>query len=274
MKLLVLASNLNIEKYLDYVDGFIFGYDGFSVNNPYNINLDNLKKINKLCKENNKELFISLNKNIYSREIDKLKKELKEIDKLNLNGILYADTCFINLKDNINTPLFWSQEHLTTNYNTINLWCEYGSSGANISNDITLREIKEIRKNIKCTLFLQLFGYVPIFTSKRHEIKNYTDTFNIKDNSKINYMEKEDKMYPIVDDIEGTTTYSSYILDSYDELKELNDIDYGILNSFDIEENTFLEILKIYSGKSTKKINDLLKVDKGFLYQETIYKVK
>ena len=41
-----------------------------------------------------------------------------------------------------------------------------------------------------------------------------------------------------------------------------------------LQEKTFLEILKIYNGKSTKKINNLLKVDKGFLYKETIYKVK
>lgn len=277
MKLLVMPSKLDIKDTINYTDGYIFGIKGYSVNTPFDINLEQLKEINKICKENNKELFISLNKNIYSRELDDLKELLTSIEELNLNGILYADTCFINLKKELNliTPIIWSQEHLTTNYNTINLWCSYGADGAYLSPEITLREIKEIRENTNSTLIVPIFGYIPIFTSKRHMLNNYVDNFNLKDNSNINYIEKEEKIYPIIDNTEGTVTYSNNILNGINELNDLNEINYLTLNSFDINEDTFLEILKIYNHKSDKKIEELIEnIDTGFLHKETIYKVK
>ena len=64
---------------------------------------------------------------------------------------LYSDVCFINLKNELglNYDLIWSQEHLTTNYGTINFWQEYGVNYTYISPDITLNEILEIKQNTK-----------------------------------------------------------------------------------------------------------------------------
>ena len=51
-----------------------------------------------------------------------------------------------------------------------------------------------------------------MFVSKRHLIKNYLEYFHLSDNSKINYIEKEDKIYPIIDDNISTSVYSNNIL--------------------------------------------------------------
>lgn len=277
-KILIMPSNMNIENTYSDTDGYIFGLNEWSVNMPLDITLEDIKQIKEQIKE--KELFISLNKNIYSSELEELKTILKELDKLNLSGILYADTCFINLKKELNlkTPLVWSQEHLTTNYATINFWNQYGVNYAYISPEITLEEIKEIRKNTNAKLMVPIFGYLPMFTSKRHIVKNYLNHFNLKDNSKINYIEKENKTYPILDNEEGTVAYTSHILNGFEEYIELEDIDYVTLNSFDIDEEKLLKVLKIYKEKDISKkeeINNLFpNIDKGFLYKETIYKVK
>lgn len=277
-KILIMPSNMNIEKTYSNTDGYIFGLNKWSVNMPLDISLDELKQIKKQIKE--KELFISLNKNIYSSELEELKKVLQELDELNLSGILYADTCFINLKKELHlkTPLVWSQEHLTTNYATINFWNQYGASYTYLSPEITLEEIKEIRKHTHVKLIVPIFGYLPMFTSKRHIIKNYLTHFHLKDHSKINYIEKEHKTYPIYDNEEGTVAYTAHILNGFEEYLELEDMDYVTLNSFTIEEETFLKVLKIYKEKDISKkeeINNLFpNIDKGFLYKETIYKVK
>lgn len=278
-KLLIMPSNINIEGTLEYSDGYLFGLKDMSVNMPLDITLEEVKNINKIIKENNKELFISLNKNFLSSELDDLKIVLKELDSLDITGIFYADTCFINLKKELDlkTPLVWSQEHLTTNYETINFWKSYGVEYTYLSSEITLEEIKEIRENTTSKLIVPIFGYLPMFTSKRHAVKNYLDNFKLEDNSKINYIEKENKIYPIIDNKEGTVTYSSHILNGYEEYKTLDKIDYVTLNSFDIKEDIFNKIVKIYKEKteSEESIEALLdNLDKGFLYKETIYKVK
>ena len=267
-KLLVLPSNKEIDILIDKCDAFLFGIKGYSVNVPCLIDINELKELTKI----NKEIFISLNKNMRNEDIDKLKEMLLEIDKLNIKGIFYADTCFINLKKelNIKTDLVWSQEHLTTNYATINFYKKYGVNYTYLSSEITLNEIKEIRKNTDSKLIVPIFGFLPIFVSFRHAVKNYLKTFNINDNSKINYIEKENNIYPIIDDELGTTVYSNKILDGFEEYSEL-DIDYVTLNEFNIDREIFLKVLDKYNGKDS---NYELNTDKGFLYKETIYKVK
>lgn len=266
-KILVIPNKLNFDEY--DCDGFILGLKNYSVNMPYSYSLEDIKNI-----KTDKEIFICMNKNIFSSELDEVKNILLELDKLNIKGVLYADTCFVKIKKDLNLKLdlVWSQEHLTTNYETINYWNEFGVNYVYISSDITYREIKEIKKSSKAKLIVPLFGYMPIFTSFRHEVKNYLDEFNLKDNSDINYIYKEDLIYPIVDNEIGTVVYSNYILNGYKEYKEL-EVDYVALNSFNIDDEDFKNVLKVFKEK---KLDDLefKNSSKGFLYNETIYKVK
>lgn len=275
-KILVMPSDNNIEK-LKETDGYLLSLQGWSVNSPYKVTLEEIKNIKNEMKS--KEIFVSLNKNIYSSEIESLKNILKEIEILELAGIFYADTCFIQLKKELHlkTPLIWAQEHLTTNYETINFWNQYGVSGAYLSPEITLKEIEEIKNHTSSTLVVPIFGYLPMFSSKRHEIKNYFNHFQIQDSSPIYYIEKENKSYPIIDEEDGTTAYTAFILNGFEEYLKLN-VDYVTLNSFDIDSEVFLKILNIYKNKNieeAKKIEQWISnLDKGFLYKETIYKIK
>jgi len=275
-KILVMPSDNNIEK-LRETDGYLLSLQGWSVNSPYKVTLEEIKNIKNEMKS--KEIFVSLNKNIYSSEIESLKNILKEIETLELAGIFYADTCFIQLKKELHlkTPLIWAQEHLTTNYETINFWNQYGVSGAYLSPEITLKEIEEIKNHTSSTLVVPIFGYLPMFSSKRHEIKNYFNHFQIQDSSPIYYIEKENKSYPIIDEEDGTTAYTAFILNGFEEYLKLN-VDYVTLNSFDIDSEVFLKILNIYKNKNieeAKKIGQWISnLDKGFLYKETIYKIK
>ena len=170
---------------------------------------------------------------------------------------------------------------MTNNYYTTNFWYENGVEYTWVSNDITLREMKEIKENTKASLMVTLFGYIPIFASRRHLVKNYLKTFNLESNNTINYISKEGKTYPLVDDSLGTYGYSDFILNGINE-KLLLDYDYIVLNSFLIEEDTFIKVLDIFNSVNEdnvldkeKEINDmLLNTKKGFFYEETVYKVK
>ena len=266
-KLLVMPNNTNIEELDKYTDAYLFGLKDYSVNVPCEITLEELKNI-----KTDKDIFLSMNRNMFNEDISKLKEILKDIDSYNLKGIFYADTCFINLKDelNIKTPLVWSQEHLTTNYETINFWATYGIKYTYLSGEITKEEIKEIIKKAESKIIVPIFGHLPMFVSARHIVKNYLTTFNLKDDSKTNFIENDNHIYPIIDNEIGTMVYSDYILDGYEEMEELN-ADYYTLNEFNIDRNTFIEVLKKYNNLGG---NYELNTSKGFLYQATIYKVK
>ncbi len=249
----------------DYVDAYLIPLKDLSINYINSFTLDEIKKI----KELNKEIFIILNKNIHNDELDILKQTLKEIEKLNINGIMFYDISLVNLKLKLNlkTSLVWSQEHLVTNYGTINYWNKKGIEYAYLSSELTKREIDEIRGNTNSKLFLNVFGYIPMFTSKRHLVDNYVDTFNLE-NNKQNTIFKEGKMYNIMDVNLGTTVYSNYILNIVEQ--NFKNIDYLVFNSNLIDEKDFCEVLENYN----KDVHNKLKKETGFLYQETIYKVK
>lgn len=267
-----------IIKTKDMVDGFIIGIKDFCVNTNYKI--EDFSLLNDL---KDKDIFISLNKNMHDSDINKVKDILIELNNYNIKGIIYYDVGVLNIynKLNLNYDLIWAQEHLVTNYNTINYWNQMGANYAFISNDITEEEIIDIVKNSKSKLLINLFGYLPMFVSKRHIVKNYLEYFKLNDNSKINYIEKEDKKYPIIDSNIGTEVYSNNILNGIKTFVNI-DFDYVVLNSFNINLEDFTEIIDMFKNvdksnveKYYTKINSMFKnIDEGFLNTKTIYRVK
>lgn len=283
MKLLIMPSSIEqVNNTLTLIDGIIVGLDKLCINMPNNFNYSEIKELIKLCKDNNKEIFVSLNKNIHNSELEYLKKIMIDLDNYDINGLLYYDIALVNIKKvlNLKTPLVWNQEHLTTNYLTSNYWYDHGAIYTYLSSEITLDEVNEIANNCKALTMITMFGYLPMFVSRRHLVKNYLDTFNINDKSKINYIEKESKRYQIIDNDEGTIAYSSSILNGIDDILNIK-TDYIVLNSFSIDSDLFVNVVDMFKNANSynikeykERIDSILNTDTGFLHQETIYKVK
>lgn len=268
MKLLIIPNNLNqIED--PNIDGFIVGVKGLCVN----VNLElSVAEINNL--NTSKEIFVALNKNIHNTDLEYLEEVMRSLK--NIKGVLYYDVAVVSLYQKINPSyaLVWSQEHLVTNSVTCNYWLSKGVKMAYLSGDITLDEIIKIRENTKMQLIAPIFGYLPMFVSKRHLVKNYLECFNIKDNSNIYYLKKDDNLYPLLDK-DDTSVFSAHILNGFDALEHL-DVDYITLNAFLIDDDKFKEIVRIFKErKCPEKLKEMFpNLDTGFLYKETIYRVK
>lgn len=280
-KIVIIPNNKdNIYNLLNSDNYLLIGIEDYSVN-TLNISFEEIIELTK--KYNN--IFLSMNKNIYNNELEYVEKVLIQIDKLNIKGLFYYDVGILNIvkRLNLNINLIWSCEHYTTNYFTINYWYNNGVKSTFLSNEITLNEIEEIIDNTKSSLFVQLFGYIPMYVSKRHAVKNYLNHFNLDMNSNRYYLFKEDKKYSIIDNKNGTIIYTNFILNGLSEyLKIMNKIDYVILNGYDISDDKLNDIISIFKEVNTDNIDSLnSKIDKmfnnlekGFLYEETIYRVK
>lgn len=276
-KILGMMNTLDIEKTYPYLDGYIFGLKDFSINFLHTFSLDELEKnLNKL-KENNKQIYITINKNLHNKEIKMLKELLLKIDNMNIDGILYADNGFITLKEELNlkTKLIWYQEHLTTSYSSINTYYNFGIKSAVISNDITFHEIKEIIDNTKSELYYMAFGYLPMFVSERNQIKNYERYFNLKESTEYNYFINEGKKYPIIDNEIGTMAFSHNPICAYKEYLEIkNHLHAIILSDLFIDEDTYLKVIETFKKENDLDIDSLIETSSHFLYRDTIYKIK
>ena len=280
-KILTIPSDIEeIKKTKSHVDGFIIGIKDMCVNTNFELSIDELALLNEF---KDKHVFININKNLHNSDLEIVKKILIELDKYDIKGVLYCDIAVLNIYNSLNLTydLVWSQEHLTTNYNTINYWNSFGVNYAYLSSDITEEEIIAISKMSNAKLMVNLFGYLPMFVSKRHIVKNYLEYFNLKNESSVNYMEKEEKIYPIIDNNVGTMVYSCNILNGIKSKLKIN-VEYIVLNSFDIELDKFISVVDMFKTvdkdnveKYNDKINNMFpNVDYGFLNTKTIYKVK
>ena len=280
-KIVVIPNSLdNISNIINSDSYLLLGIDKYSVN-TLNISFNEIKNILNIT--NN--VFLSLNKNISNSELLEVEKLLIEISKLDIKGLFYADVAIVNIVNRLklNINLIWSAEHLTTNYFTINYWYKHNVKSTFLSNEITKEEIVDIVNNTDSKIFVQLFGFIPMYVSKRHAVKNYLNHFKLDLNSSKYYLFKEDKKYSIVDNNEGTMIYSNFIINGLKEYSELkNTIDYVIINGYDIDSNKLLSVINIFKEINKKNVkefdNKLLSLfdnlDKVFLYEETIYRVK
>lgn len=268
MKTLIIPNSIKqIEDLHDFYDGFIVGLKDLSVNMNLYLTID---EINSL--KTDKEVFIAINKNIHNKDLTVLEESLKNLK--NIKAVLYYDAAVVSLFNKIkpNYDLVWSQEHLTTSSVTCNYWYSKNVNYVYLSGEITLDEILNIKSQTKMKVIAPIFGYLPMFVSKRHLIKNYLDCFKIKDSSKKYYLRKENKLYPIKDD-KVTEVYSNDILNGLKEKEKFEKIDYVTFNAFNIEDEKFKKVLVNF--QDNLEVDDLFdNLGDCFLYKETIYRVK
>lgn len=280
-KIIIIPNNKEcIENIIDTDNYILLGIEGYSIN-TFNLEYDEIVKY--IDRSNN--IFLSLNKNISNDKLDEVEKLLINVSKLNIKGLFYYDVSIVSIVNRLklNINLVWSSEHYTTNYFTINYWNSYGVNKVFLSNEITVDEITEIRKNTNVELIGQLFGYIPMYASKRHAVKNYLNHFNLNLNSNKYYLFKEDKKYSIVDNNDGTVIYTNFILNGLREYLNLNNIlDYVLINGYELDTDKLLKVVDIFSKVNEDNIDVLDKeimimfdnLEKGFLHEETIYRVK
>ena len=285
MKLLVSLNNKTLDDYLKYTNSFIIGLKGFSINY---LEFDVLEIKKLLEKYHNIELFVSINKNIFNSDLDLLEKELLELNKLNIKGIMFYDLAVLSIakRNNFNFDLVWHQGHMVTNYNTCNYYYDKGCKYAYLATEITVDEIREIKENSKISLMSFLFGYPIVSFSKRKLLTNYKihskidlkgDYQVIKSNNSGNYFIKENDY--------GTSIIYGNKLNGIMPMNELkNVLSYGILDEQLISHDIFIKVLEVYydflnnkmsKEEAFKKVFELTDSDDTlFFYKKTIYKVK
>ncbi|MDE6415331.1 MAG: U32 family peptidase [Anaeroplasmataceae bacterium] len=158
---------------------------------------------------------------------------------------------------------------------------EYGFHSIGLSNEITLKDIEQIIKKTNIKSFLQVFGYRLMLNTRRTLISLYEEKIQTeiqKTNLKIEEATRTDA-FPIVETKTGTKIYRSYLISLLNELDALP-LEYAFLESFGLDENTFIEVVKLFSsvksGKNKEEAIVFLKslnlpIGEGFSYQDSVY---
>lgn len=275
MKILIKPKYSYLKLYKN-ADAFLFGIKKLSSFQTREISIEKLTKI--VNKYKDKEIFVSIDKNIFNEDLELLKQSLIAISKLNIKGLFFYDLAVLYLveKLKLNIPLIWNQDFLTTNYKTCAFYEKQNVKGIKISSVLTTDEIIEISEKTKLTTFVDIFGYQLMAFSNRKLITNYFSYINKKNMKKNNYIIERNKKYLIKENTSGTMFISDYILNGYSKIEKLKNIDYLIANEFMINHFKFNQTINILKEKNNpEKLQHLYKnLSTGFFDKKTIYKVK
>jgi putative protease len=293
MKILVAPNSLDNVDDFKQAEGLIIGIKNFSYLISCEVEINELKDAVELIKKVNKKIFISLNRLMYNKDIPLIEEYLLVIEKLDIDGILYDDLSILSLskKLSLKTPLVWFGIHSFTNQYTSDYWYKKGVSYGVLSTEITLDHITNICENTKLKTIMYGFGYLPMFVSGRKLLTSYFKYTKQDKKSNVYHMYEEmrKKDYPTYETNDGTVILSSDILSMVEELPKVSDsLDYLLLSSLNMDDNLFLNIYNCYvdaidnlcdsdklkniRGNVSKLLN--ASTDRGFLYKETVYRVK
>lgn len=274
----ILAEPINLSHLYELnkkdIHGFIVGIKNYSIFQNLKLSIDELKEINI-----DKELYVSLNKPVHNNELEDIKNILTELSKINITGVFFEDISIYKLNRDLglNLNLIWSSMHLPTNSKSCNFWNKKGCTGALLSTELMVTDFIDIKKNTNMNIFVYLYGFIPIFESSRTLITNYLKHINKSNDSNIFYAyEKErDKYYPIYEEY-GNTFITEDVLNGINVVTELNknNIDYIILNSLMHKEEEFNIVVDEYIEAVNGKEFNKKDVFTGFLFKESIFKVK
>lgn len=268
MKLVVSAKNLEHVGYLikKKIDGIILYIDKLSVNSEFYVDVNIIDNIDFM----GKEVFICINKLMHNSDLDHLREVLLFLKNKNVK-ILFYDMAVYNISKKLGMidKLIIYQDHLNLSNLSNNFYYSLGIHGSYISSDITGEELLEIKRNSKMSLMFCVYGYLPIFYSRRYLIKNYLEyigeangkNYKIISDNGVNYLINEEEF--------GTTVYSNEVVNLINYLSFLDEIDYLVMNSNMTSENEFNKMVDRFI-KRDRMDNCYL----GFFETKTIYKVK
>ena len=277
MKLLGVIRDDNYLEYLDEgLDGLILPINDFSVDYFKYYSISDIKEYKK---STDKLVFVVINKMIFNKELDNLLDVLKELESINVDGVFFYDLAVFNLVkvNKININLIYNGTHMVTNSDTINLYYDLGVKGAYLSNEITKDEVLNIRSNTKSDLFILLLGNPVVAMSRRSLLTSYFANKNKSKSDLITIKEpKSGQEFLVKEDSNGTTFFYNKRLNLSNVYKELvdNDINYGIIEHGEFSSDEYKQLIKAFVHFDKKKIDELAGHNRGFLYRETIYKVK
>ncbi len=182
VELLAPAGNFEKLKFaFEYgADAAYLGFKKFSLRNlSGNFTLEELKQARDLADKLNKKIYLTLNIYPYEEDIDEILRFLDNKGEFKPHGFIVSDPGIITLVKNFmpDVPIHLSTQANTTNSLTVNFWHNIGIKRLNLARELSLRDIKNIRKkNNSVELEIFIHGAMCMSLSGRCLFSNFLTT--------------------------------------------------------------------------------------------------
>lgn len=235
------------------------------------------------CRNNSIGIVLSMDKIYQPKTINTAKEFLEKYkDLCNYFYVTDLGVCNLAIKLGIANKIIFDPKTMITNSLDFSIYASYGFHALGISSEIMLKDTLAIIHKCNKNSFYQVFGLRLMFYSKRHLISLYSEKNNEK-YPKEDVLFKEatrNDYFPGFENQNGTVMYRSYLISLLKELGNMQDITYGFLESYTVNDDTMKKVLSIYKnaldGMDIKileaEFNSLgLNIEDGFTYKDSVY---
>ena len=282
--LVTLRQNKGLERVLPLVDGVIIGK---YFTTGYNFEMEELKSISEYVKSHNRKVYVVMDNFISEDEKMLLYEYFDYIDGLDVDGIYFHDLGIYDVAKSYGmlSKLIYDGKQVLCNSLDTAFILDRGIDSVVLSRELTLQEISSIVKNNEGRVDLQVFGHLRMSYSKRKFLTNYFNEINKEYdylNKKTLSLVEEQRNYrmPILEDDYGTTIYTDFIFEMFNEIASLKPfLKRAIVDTLFIEDEGLIQQICRDLRRITIENKDFLKdsllhnypnnYSSGYLYQRT-----
>lgn len=134
-------------------DAVYFGIKGFNMREgARNFKLQDLQKINTICRKNKVKMYLTINTIIYDSELNKAEKIIQKAKKY-IDAIICWDLSIIELCKKYKVPFHISTQASISNKEAAKFYKKIGAKNVVLARELNLKQIKEISKIIRVECF-------------------------------------------------------------------------------------------------------------------------
>ncbi len=179
-ELLIPASSLEVLKVavIFGADAVYIGGEAFGLRaKAKNFTMDEMREGTAFAHEHDVKVYVTANILAHNNDLEGVRAYFEELKEIKPDGLIIADPAIFEIAGEVCPDI---ERHISTqanntNYGTYNFWHKLGATRVVTARELSLEEIKEIRKNIPDDLEIETFvhGAMCISYSGRCLLSNY-----------------------------------------------------------------------------------------------------
>lgn len=278
MQIIVKVNKLEDVYTLDNVDAYLLANRQFSYRFVESFCINKINKVRKYAHDNNKKVYILVNKIFKDDDLEKLEVFLTKLKKANVDGIFFTDFAVFVLAEKLEMAdkcIFYHETFLRNTYDILT-YQESGIKKIICSKDMHLKDIKLLPKENKDSYGIICFGYIPLYESQRKILTHYismnklpksllySNTLSLKEHTR-------DDRYKVIEQEGVSSIFDSKVYSYLPYIKELSEnINMFIVDSLFFETSYIKEVVELIkkAHQGIDVTNDLVKLDESISFTD------
>ena len=281
MEIIVKVNKLEDVYTLDNVDAYLLANRQFSYRFVESFCINKINKVRKYAHDNNKKVYVLVNKIFKDDELEKLEVFLTKLKKANVDGIFFTDFAVFMLAEKLEMAdkcIFYHETFLRNTYDILT-YQESGIKKIICSKDMHLKDIKLLPKENKDSYGIICFGYIPLYESQRKILTHYismnklpkslihSTTLSLKEHTR-------DDRYKVIEQEGVSSIFDSKVYSYLPYIKELSEnINMFIVDSLFFETSYIKEVVELIKkahqgidvNEQLIKLDEYISFTDGFL---------